>query len=691
MAEQIAQALVDLLQAECAAHPLLLVLDDLQWGDATSVQLVQRVLQTLTDQPLMILALARPEVETIFPSLWGGQAQLLPLRPLSKRASERLVQQVLGKTTPAAVVSRIVEHAAGHALLLEELVRAVAEGRGDATPESVLAILQGRIGRLEPMLRRVLLAASVYGLTFRCAGVKAILGSTLGSIGVERFLDKLVAEEFLSARSDQQVLEPEDREFAFRHNLVLDAAYGLLGADERVAAHRRAGEYLERASLQDPLTLASHYERGGELVRAGRFYALAAGRAHSISDTDTAVALADRGLKFPLPDGVRSTLLARLTECHAWRGDYARAVAPAEEAIRLAVPGSGPWFSVIALRASSAMLVRQVDVVMQLVEKLQEAEIAPDSINEAAFALRSVVDTLFLLGESERASVHSQRLAQLADAVGEREPLVAAWSAITQAIDQSWRCEEPESAVRWSSLAGMRFERLGHQRGMLFAKIYAGMNLWALGDLEQAEQRLRETLFVGAEFGRVSARRHSYITEAMLDAGRSQEALTFAQETLASAQKRGRLWDEAIAQWALADVQCRLGELTNAERAARRSCELLHASPSLLVVAEDLLAAITLRAGRTQEALARSQQVLARFAEMKGFGWKLALARLNHVRCLLATGQSEAARAALREALVSLQARAEKISDARLRSSFLQRVPEHAQTQTLAVELGLTR
>src|SRR5262249_30600455 len=129
MSDQLTQAMVDFLRAECALHPTMLVLEDMHWGDAVTVKLCESVLRELKGCPLLILVLARPEAHELFPQLWSGGALVLPLRPLSKKAGERLVQQVLGKHVHEKTVARVVEQSEGNALFLEELIRAVAEGR----------------------------------------------------------------------------------------------------------------------------------------------------------------------------------------------------------------------------------------------------------------------------------------------------------------------------------------------------------------------------------------------------------------------------------------------------------------------------------------------------------------------------------------------------------------------------------
>src|SRR5262249_32961322 len=160
----------------------------------------------------------RPEVSTLFPRLRAGVAQVVPLRPLSRKAGERLVRDVLGKQVPQELVARIVEQSEGNALFLEELIRAVAEGRGDEVPATVLAILQARIGRLEAGARRVLRAASVFGEVAWVGGIWALLGQALATQDLEGWLVRLSEAEILEERQTSRF--PRERELGFRHALM---------------------------------------------------------------------------------------------------------------------------------------------------------------------------------------------------------------------------------------------------------------------------------------------------------------------------------------------------------------------------------------------------------------------------------------------------------------------------------------
>jgi tetratricopeptide (TPR) repeat protein/predicted Ser/Thr protein kinase len=190
------------LSAECAAHPVLLVLDDLQWGDPASVRLVDGTLRNLRDLPLMILALGRPEVHERFPNLWSErEVQSIKLGPLPRRSSEQIVRVALGPGAPAEVVSELVARGDGNPFYLEELVRARVAGRDGSgrppasenaaelpypskapdragpLPHAVLGMVEARLDAEGPEAKRVLRAASIFGDRFSLGGVMALVGA----------------------------------------------------------------------------------------------------------------------------------------------------------------------------------------------------------------------------------------------------------------------------------------------------------------------------------------------------------------------------------------------------------------------------------------------------------------------------------------------------------------------------------
>jgi hypothetical protein len=292
MHEQIVRAWADLLRAECAARPVVLVIDDLQWGDAPTVRCVSRALATLRRAPFFVIGLARPEIAQTFPKLWEEQGVVsLHLKELTPKAGVELVERVLGDRATPALVDRLVTQAEGHVLYLEELVRAAAEGRDDTAPETVLALVGARISQLPPEARRALRAASVFG-DVCWSGAVAALVADAGAEAVLHHLDALVEHEVLVRRPESRFTG--EIEYAFRHALLREGAAAMLTDEDRALGHRLAGAWLEQHGEPDPLVIAEHFARGGDEPRAGYWFARAAEHAYRAGDADTAVRHAER-------------------------------------------------------------------------------------------------------------------------------------------------------------------------------------------------------------------------------------------------------------------------------------------------------------------------------------------------------------------------------------------------------------
>ncbi len=189
MSDQLRSAFTDWLRWETAAGPFVCVVDDLHWGDAASVRLVDAALDVLRDEPLFVFALARPELDTTFPSLWEGRTLTKRRLPeLASSAATTLARAVLGDEASATEIDALVKRAAGNAFFLEEMLRAHAEGHGADAPETVQAVVQRRLETFAEPTRRALRAAAIFGMSFWTTAVDALLGGDTKSGQVLREL-----------------------------------------------------------------------------------------------------------------------------------------------------------------------------------------------------------------------------------------------------------------------------------------------------------------------------------------------------------------------------------------------------------------------------------------------------------------------------------------------------------------------
>ncbi|WP_437596010.1 protein kinase [Sorangium sp. So ce590] len=263
VAEESQRAYVDHARAVTGARPMLVVLEDLHWGDAPSVRIFDRALRELGDRPYAVLAFARPEVHALFPQLWAERGlSELRLRELPARAAEQLVRSALGASLAAEQVSALVRRAGGNAFCLEELIRAAAEGRGGAPPETVLGMVEARLAALGPEPRRLLRAASVFGEVCWAGGVRALLGAPAPRASERDAWAELVDREVLERRPSSRFAGEE--ELAFRDALLREGAYAMLTDRDRTLGHRLAEAWLKEAGEQDPEVLAEHLARSDE-------------------------------------------------------------------------------------------------------------------------------------------------------------------------------------------------------------------------------------------------------------------------------------------------------------------------------------------------------------------------------------------------------------------------------------------
>jgi eukaryotic-like serine/threonine-protein kinase len=303
MEDQIRHAFEDVVRAWCLTRPVVLVFEDLQWCDTTSVKLVDGALRRLDGERLLVLALARPEVEERFPALWESRSPAaLALPPLPRAACVKLVRSVIGGRASSDDVRRIVDRSQGNAFCLEELTRAAAERSldlaslpprplRDELPETVIAVAQARLERLDPEARKVLRAASVFGVVFSLEGVGALLGVEPSSL--ERIHQALLEQE---AVTESELLRTTgSRELAFRHALLRAAAYASLTEEDRRLGHRLAALWLAAAE-EDSEVVALHWLEAGDRVNAAECFASAGRTLWKRAQADAAARCAARSL-----------------------------------------------------------------------------------------------------------------------------------------------------------------------------------------------------------------------------------------------------------------------------------------------------------------------------------------------------------------------------------------------------------
>ena len=330
--EEIAWAVRKLFERVAAERPLVVVFDDLHWGEPVFLDLVEHVADLSRDAPILLLCMARPELLDRRPA-WGGgklNATNVLLEPLAPAETDELIDRLLsGHLLNASLRDRIREAAGGNPLFVGEMLAMLEEsGNGDVStdvvvPPTIQALLASRLDQLDTAERGILERGAVEGQVFHRGAVVALAPDEQH---VDGRLVTLVRKDLV--RPEQSLLAGDDA-YRFRHLLIRDAAYESLPKATRAELHERFADWVERHApelVELDEIVGYHLERAyayraelGPLDDAARVLGpraadhlrSAAERALARGDVPAARALAPRavGLATPGTPGHRQALL----------------------------------------------------------------------------------------------------------------------------------------------------------------------------------------------------------------------------------------------------------------------------------------------------------------------------------------------------------------------------------------------
>ena len=725
MGDQMRRAFCDFVLAETGAGPLVVVIEDLHWGDLPSVNLLDAALRDAAEHSFMVVAVARGEVYDAFPQLWAQRSlQEVRLGPLVRRAGERLVQDVLGDDVSATDVSRLLDRAAGNAFYLEELIRAYAErtGRTNAKsnsfppgtvpvppisstsiedqwtlPTTVLAMVEARLERLDPMARRVLRAASVFGERFWRGGVLALTGGHYKASEVDEWLGELTRREIVQRRASSRF--PSDQEFAFRHAIVRDAAYQMLTVDDRALGHRLAGEWLEREGEHDPMLLGEHFQRGALRERAALFYGRAAFQALEGNDFVAAKVRADRAIQAGASGLEHGRLELVLAEASRWSGEHEAAREHAHAAMRELTLGGNDWYASVAEATDAAMTLGHVDEARRIAERLLDiaegrtvvtldSSDGPPPMTVARVMATSRIATA--LGVAALYDIAGALLAPIErdEAFIAAEPAARAFLLSANVARALWE-GDLEKAATLAQSAIVCFELVGDARNAARQRQHAGWALSELGAYKASETVLRDARDAAERLGLATVANdvklrlgHLYVRTS-----RSEEAVRTTQEVIATyAAQRDRV-GEGRARAYLAGVHYFAGHNAEAESEELRALPLLeHAPPYRAALMAFMTLTLIHKGASPDEIYLAGSEAMRLLEQVGGVAEGEALIRLAYAESLHASGDLAGARTAIIAARDRLIARAATIKNAEHKYTFLHVVREHIRTLARAGE-----
>jgi hypothetical protein len=576
-------------------------------------------------------------------------------------------------------VSALIQRAEGNAFHLEELIRQVAQHRGDALPDTVLGMVQARLDALGNSLARVLRAGSVFGDRFPKDGVAALLGRDGASRSLESWLAQLV---------EQEVIEAAGPGYAFRHDLMREGAYAMLVDEERKAAHRLAAEWLEASGSGTATELAEHYRRAGDAPRAAHFAARSAAEALEAHDFRAACERATDAIALGAEGRDRGAALLALADALGWLGQMGESIARAKEAKAALQPGSWSWMRAQLALVSAASRTGDWASLNEAVDELVGASV-PESLESRHVEVlgNALVICARMSGTLGQLMALSQRVLSYSDRADSLDARARSRLESTRGIVLS-RMDQLEASVAALRAALAFAEQAGDARQLTFTRMSLAKEIGALGQTSEAIELLERSRADGERIGvrTIVAIARFGLAMLALHEGALERASAHAEEALALVGAGDSIHEAALVVSSLARLAA--GELDAAERSAARLLESVQGAGRSRRYAFALFARVLAARGDGDGALERARAALAERSPESDLVLDAELAPLALAEALVARGEREEARAALAASMARIGERAEKIADPAARKSFLTVIRTHREISALARALN---
>ena len=409
----VVDALAVLIERAALSGPTALVIDDLQWCDASSLVVLDRAFRLTGEIPLMVLCACRPrprsaELAALLRAPEATRATHIVLGPLGRQAVEELVETVIGAAPGPSLIQQATR-CGGNPLFIVELIMGLARERmlhptssgidltrnaGSSPPPTVSMLVLRHLSMLPSATIDVLLIAAALGSPFSVRDLALVTGRRASDLFPE-----------LRPALDAGLLVEGGDEIAFQHDLVRDAIYDDIGPAPRRALHRQIGEALATAG-GPARRVAQHFAaaaEGKDPVAAE--WCLTAGREVAPRDPVGAVGLLRRGLE--LTDDARAADRIRITLAQSLAaGSQLR---DAESLLRSLI-ARGPELAIEAeARAVLGQVLHLLGSFTAAADELAAAAESPalSARSRSRVFAQSVLDRLWGGGALDEASAHA--------------------------------------------------------------------------------------------------------------------------------------------------------------------------------------------------------------------------------------------------------------------------------------------
>ncbi len=508
--ERTMDALIRRSEALSGSVPVLVVLEDAQWADPTSLEVFGRLMKWIASHRVLLIVTFRPEFDP--PWIEQSHVTAVILNRLAPGEVDAMIDHIVGDNPlPANIRKDIIERTDGIPLFVEEMTKAVLEAESEpearrtaawvpspglAVPASLHASLMARLDRLGPAKELAQIGAAI-GREFSHALLAAVACRPEGKLGTE--LDSLIRAGLLFRQG-----VPPGATYLFKHALVQDAAYGLLLREPRRHLHARVAETLEskfnEIAENKPEVLARHCAEAGHLEKAARLWAKAGQRSAQRSALVEATEQLRRALALiaTLPGTparrreeikLQVELITPLTHVRGYAAPETRAALERarlliEQAKTLGEPPEDPLllFSVLYGFWAANLVSFNGDVMRELAVQFlaladKESATGPPMIGHRLMGL-----SLLHTGDIADGRAHLDRAIALYDPV-EHRPLATRFGQDVGAASLSWKSLAswllgyPEAALADASRALKVARETGHSATLTYV---LNFSIWTL-------------------------------------------------------------------------------------------------------------------------------------------------------------------------------------------------------------------
>jgi class 3 adenylate cyclase/tetratricopeptide (TPR) repeat protein len=573
--QEIAWAVRTWAEQLAQAQPLVLVFEDVHWGEEPLLQLIEHLAAWVRESPLLLVCIARPELLDIRPT-WGGgrvRSAAIELEPLQPGESAELVRALTAELDEPVDTEAVLAKSEGNPLFVEETVRMLAEqprAGAERIPDTLQALIAARIDRLPVAQRSLLQRAAAMGRIFMVGALER-LSPDIEDVEVvlqELLIRDLVVREARSSISGE-------RAFKFKHVLIREVAYAGLAKSARADLHQDFAGWLGERAGDELLEI-----RAFHLDQASRLLAELDGTAPAELAEEAAVALTKAGRRALSREAFSSArkLLLRAVE-----------LSPTLERRYLA--GRAAW-----------RLADMPAVVVEMEEVAAAAELAGD-LRLHGRALAALAEAVL---HHRADAVTARRLAAKAVEVLRDEAPAVLFEPLWVAAQVSSWLGDTEEFERWAKLA-VEAARAAERKDLEALATHGLATSYLLKlELEEAASLVERAAELAQASGSVLGRAQTLGVRGWLDglSGRPAEAeaeFTAARELYA---EMGSSTREAAMTMLIGRAAADQGDLARAETFLRSAVRTLKGlgDRSQLCEAQRSLAMVLVEQGRLDEA-----------------------------------------------------------------------------------------